>query len=247
MKFQDPLYSHAPIKGETVIFAGNNIVEDVVKTTSNFVHHNNECFVVSDGDANMHHASLAASFVSETAIWGYKLVRQRPYYWADKHLLLKRIFRSTNLAIWQKRREPGIEEGLTASLGIVIVSNTKAWIGSVGDIPIYLYRESLIDEITPLDIATDGTMTNMLGIKRLGLVPHIAIENFIVGDCFVIASPSVSEYIDEEELRATLEMTGDTEQSVAAALVHILGVAKEHGSNKSLSACIIKKIRQDSL
>lgn len=247
MKFQDPFHVQPQMPRSTIIFAGSTVVRSSDIQSSCFVHFNEECFVVADGYMGMPHPEVAARLVSETAIWGYKLVRQRPYYWADKRLLLKRIFRSSNLTVWQKRRETGFSEGLASTLSVVIVSQNKVWVGMVGDSPVYLYREGLIDEVTALDRTSDGTVTNLLGLRRLGLAAHISVENFLAGDCVVIMTSSVSDYVSEDDLRVTLELAGETQESIAHALVHLLGVAQENGSRTSLSACIIKRSKSVSV
>mgnify|MGYP001614428842 CR=1 FL=1 len=169
-------------------------------------------------------------------------MRQRPYYWADKRLLLKRIFRSSNLAVWQKRRESGFEEGLATTLSVVITGPNKIWVGSVGDSSILLYRDSLIDVLTPPDLDEKGKLTNALGFRRLGLVAHIAVEEFLAGDIIVMTTAGVTNYVGEDQIRVVCEMAGDTTESLTNAVVHLLRSAQENGCEDTMTACIVKRI-----
>jgi serine/threonine protein phosphatase PrpC len=204
---------------------------------------NDECFIVADGVGDMPHGRVASEFVSETALWGYKHIRMRPFYWADKRLLLKRIFRSANLALWQKRREYGFEEGLATTLSIAIIGSQKIWVGSAGDTSILSYREGLIDFLTPPDNDERGRLTNALGLKRLGLVPHIAVEKFLLHDTLLMATDGVINFVNEDELREAFEGAGNTKESINDAALQLLDVAKNHGGTGNMTVCMMKKIR----
>ena len=245
MKFPDPLTLKSLAVGDTIIFAGSQLTGVKHLQEDYYNSFNDECFVIADGVSEMSHSEVAAKLAGETAIWGYKHVRQRPFYWADKRLLLKRIFRSCNLTLWQKRKEYGFEAGLGAALGVVIASTNKVWAGSVGDGSIFIYRESLIDEMTPPDIDKKGKLTDMLGIKRLGLIPHLAVESFLPGDIIVMATSGVSCFVSEDELRVSLEMSGGTKESLNTAVVHLLRTAEENGSTGNMTVCVIKRKRAD--
>lgn len=240
--FPDPMVLKSKAPHEIILSAGSRLGGIQQTQEDYFINFQDECFVLTDGFTGLPHADVAAKLVNDTAIWGYKLVRQRPFYWADKQQLLRRIFRSSNLTVWQKRRERGFEDGLATTLSVVIVSQNKMWAGSVGDSPIYLYRDGLIDEVTPADRDQQGALTNMLGMRRLGLVPHLAVERLLPGDIVVMMTAGVSDYVGEDELRATLEMAGDTKQSLETAVTHLISTAAEHGSEGKLTACILKKI-----
>jgi serine/threonine protein phosphatase PrpC len=227
MKSPDPL---------SVIFAGSQLIGKQEIQADYFTNFNDECFVVSDGVKSMPYGEVAAKLASDTAIWGYKFVRHRPFYWADKRRLLKRIFRSTNLAVWQKRRETGFGDGLATALSVAIVGPTKIWVGNVGGGAILLYRESLIDVLTP----SNG---DALGLKRLGLVSHIAVSEFLSGDILILASSGVINSVSEEQIRATCEMTGETTETITTAVVHLLRIAEENGSNDNMTVCIVKRIK----
>jgi serine/threonine protein phosphatase PrpC len=243
MKLADPLSTQSSVAQNSIVFAGSQLIGGQQSQQDCFINFHDECFVVCDGAAITPHGNLAATLAAETAIWGYKHVRQRPFYWADKRLLLKRIFRSSNLTLWQKRRESGFEEGLITTMSVAIVSPNKVWLGSVGDSNLLLYRDSLIDVLTPSDIDKAGRLTNAIGVKHLGLVPHLATEVFLPGDILFMTTSGVTHFVSEEEFRVTAEMVGETSQSISNAVVHLLRIAEEHGSQENMTACIIKRKR----
>lgn len=243
MKFVDPLAFKARQSRESVVFAGSQLQGARPNQEDFFVNFNDECFVVADGVGGLPHGDVAARLGAETAVWAYKHVRERPFYWADKKLFLKRIFRSSNIAVWQKRREYGFEAGLASTLAVAIVGTQNIWVGTVGDSGILLYRDGLIDVLTPADLDETGKLTNALGLKRFGLVPHIAVEKFLPRDILLIATDGVLNFVNEDQLRSTFEVSGDTSDSLSTAVMHLLKAAQENGSRDNMTACMIKKIR----
>jgi serine/threonine protein phosphatase PrpC len=115
-------------------------------------------------------------------------------------------------------------------------------VGSVGDSGILLYRDGLIDFLTPPDRDEKDNVTDALGYRRFGLVPHVAAEKFLSGDIICMASDGVTDYVSEDELRVSFEMTGDTPQSMAAAVTHLLATAQEAGSDGNMTAYFIKNL-----
>lgn len=235
MKFVDPLAVANRKSSGIVLFAGSQFQGLCPVQADYFVNYNDECFVVADGVDGLPNPDVAARLGAETAIWGYKHIRERPFYWADKRKFLKRIFRSANIAVWQKRREFGFEKGLATTLAVAIVGTHKVWVGTVGDSNVLLYREGLIDVLTLSD-------TNALGMRRFGLVPHVAVERFLIGDILLLASDGVLRFVSEEQLRFVCESAGDTTNTVTTAVVKLLQTAQENGSTDNMTACIVKKV-----
>lgn len=235
MKLADPQAVKNRKSTSAVLFAGSQLQGTRELQEDFFINFNDECFVITDGVDELSHPDVAARLGAETAIWGYKHIRQRPFYWADKKKFLKRIFRSANIAVWQKRREFGFEAGVATTLSVAIVGTQKVWIGTVGDSSVFLYRDGLIDLLTPSD-------TDALGMRRLGLVPHIAIERFLTGDILILATDGVLRFVSEEQLRLVCESTGDTTTTLITAVVKLLHIAQENGSTDNMTVCIVKRI-----
>src|SRR4030067_1959156 len=122
------LYAKAQLKG------GRTRQDDTLD------HYLDECFVAADGVSTVPNGDIAARLGAETAVWGYKFIRTKRFYWHDKKLLLKRIFRSANIAVWQKARERAFRSGLATTLTVVIIGDTVIWTGHVGASRGFLYR-----------------------------------------------------------------------------------------------------------
>lgn len=242
MKFADPFAVPVASDSSPIIFAASQLQGDRDVQEDYFVNFNDECFVVADGVGGSSHGEEASRLAAETALWGYKHIRARRFYWVDKKKLLKRIFRTTNMAVWQKRRETGFAEGLATTLVVAIITPSQFFVGSVGDTTAILYRETLIDTLTPEDRDATGRLTKAVGVQRLGLVPHIHVDKFLPGDMLLLATDGVVDFVDEEDIRALLESSGTTSTALAQTTEALIQKATANGSHDNMTACLIKKL-----
>lgn len=201
-----------------------------------------QCIALADGVGAMPNGEIASAFVCETAIWGYKHVRQRPYYWENKIKLLQRIFRTTNLALWQKRKESAFREGLASTLCLAILGAVKIWIGIVGDSRVYLIREGLVEELVNPESQREEHIPMALGFVRTGIIPRYVSETLVSGDVILLCTDGVSDVITEEDIRMLFEMSGTSEESCKKSLQFIIQQAQYRGGTDNMSACLIKKI-----
>lgn len=244
MKFADPFAIPAISEAPPVIFAASQSRGSQTIQEDYFVNFNDECFVVADGVGGSQHGDEASRLAGETALWGYKHIRERKFYWVDKKKLLKRIFRTTNMAVWQKRRETGFEDGLATTLVVALITPTQFFVGSVGDTTAMLYRETLIDTLTPEDRDATGRLTKVIGSQRLGLVPHVHVDKFLPGDMLLLATDGVVDFVDEEDIRSLLETSGNTSADLALATEALIQKAAANGGVDNMTACLIKKLPQ---
>lgn len=200
-----------------------------------------QCLALAEGVEVMNHGHVASEFACETAIWCYKHVRQRPYYWDDKIKLLHRIFKTTNLSLWQKRKEKIFSDGLASTLCITILGPVKIWVGVVGNSRIYLIREGLVEELVPPESQQSQIIPMALGFVRSGIIPRCASERMISGDLLLLCSDGVSDFISEEDIRICSEFVEVTKDSCMKAVGSLLSLASERGSNENASVCMIKK------
>ena len=232
MKSDDFFVKPPPEKPTSVIlFAGKD-----------FVHSNDECFIIADGVQSLQHAKVAEQLTSETALWAYNMIRQRPFYWKEKLPFLKRIFRSTNLTLWQKRRDPGFDAGLASALMVLIVIEDYFWLGSAGNCNSFLFRDGLIDVLTARDVDSEGMLTKAVGFARHQLIPAMHSEKLLENDIILLATDSVANFVSEEDMRAVFEEVGITTESVQSALNKLVEIAKAAGSRDSMSVCMVKRI-----
>lgn len=202
----------------------------------------NECVVLSTGVVTLPHSDVASQFATETALWCYRHVRQRPYYWEDKGKLIERIFRTTNLSLWQKRKEPTFSEGLACTLSVVLLGVRKIWIGSIGSSDLYLIREGLVDDLMYTTQNSGLPSIQALGFARSGAIPGTISETIVPGDVLIISSASVSRVVTEDDIRIASEETAATQESCMKCAVFLLEKALERGSKGSKTVCVIKKM-----
>lgn len=243
MKQFDPFALPIPPKPqETILFAGSQLIGPKKIQEDCFANFNDECFIVTDGVGSLPHADYAARLAAETALWAYKVVRQRPFYWSEKPELLKRIFRSTNLTLWQKQREKGFEDGLAAALLVLLIGPDNFWVGMVGNCSAFLYREGLIDVLTKPDIDAEGMLIKAVGFGRRQLLPQRRSEKFIRDDILLLATDGVANFVSEDEMRIIFESIGETNESMSEAVVTLLKTAQANGSDDNMTACMVKRI-----
>lgn len=242
MKLPDPWKLKYEQPKDVVLFAASQLQGERPHQEDYFVNFNDECFIVADGVGGMPHGAEAAKLACETAAWAYRLVRQRPFYWNAKDFFLKRIVRSTNMRLWQKRREPGFADGLATTLLIFLANDRRFWVGSVGDTSAFLFRGGAVRKLTTEDVDSHGNLIKVLGVQRFGIVPQIIQESFVVGDVIVLATDGVARYVNNKELADALKETGATTQRMTDAAVQLLKTAQRNGSIDNMTALIIKKI-----
>ncbi len=241
MQFADPLRIPLTEK-DHVAFAAVQWPQAGPTQQDFFLNFNDECFVLTDGVSGTPHAEIASSLAAETAVWGYTHIRQRPFYWGDKLKLLKRIFRSTNLTLWQKRRETGFEGGLATTMLVCIVTPKHVFVGNVGDTEALLYRNGLIDTLSHQERDREGTLTRWLGSQRLGLIPYAHMEKFLPGDIVLLATDGLLDFVSEEELRSVFEMIEKADMTLTTAAESLVKQALENGSKENQTVCLVQKI-----
>lgn len=200
-----------------------------------------QCIALADGTGMLPYGDVASAFACDTAIWCYKHVRLRPYYWEDKIKLLGRIFRTTNLSLWQKRKERMYADGLASTLCVALLGIRNIWIAGVGSSRSYLIREGVIVELIPPENQQSRIVPMVLGCVRSGIVPRFVTEKIISGDVVLLCSDGVSDFVTEDDLRMTYEIVGDTLESCQKAVRSLLELAKDRGSTENETVCLIKK------
>lgn len=243
MRFPDTYTIRRQTPRDSIIFAAAQLPGRADAQEDYFLNFNDECFVLADGVSTMPNGEAAAKLASETAIWGYKHIRQHPYYWLDKKLFMKRIFRSTNLAVWQKQREKGFEEGLATTLMVLMVGAKNYWLGHVGNTNAWLYREGKITKLTHEDVDNHGSLTKAVGFKRLGLIPEFVSGSFEADEAILLTTDGVGEYLTESNMINHIATCGTTCEESVTAVKGILHEAEINGSGENMSAILVKRLK----
>lgn len=242
MRFADPYALRMKTPRETLVFAASSRAGNESSQRNYFLNFNDECFVVADGSDKTPHGATAAKFASETAIWGFKHIRQRPYYWQDKKKLIKRIFRSTNLAVWQKQREQGFEEGLMTALLVCIIGAKTYWLGIKGDMGAWLISGNTLNKLSPELVPFSDEANRILGTQRLGIVPYFTTGELRADDVLVLASSGCANYLTAGDLETAAGLIGTDTDGATRAVESLLTQAQMNGSTDNMTAVVMKRV-----
>lgn len=190
-----------------------------------------DCFVMAEG--------AGAGLAVETALWGYREIRKRRCYWLDKRLLLRRIFRSTNLRLWQAQKENNFTKQLTTSLLVCVVGSRTIWLGYLGNFSVLLFRNGLIDLLSKDQPKTNSPQ--LLGLQRLGTWPKYLSEKLVAEDILVLLDADLLDYLPEGQLRRILETNPQNKGDLEIMANTLLDQAQKNGDVGGRSICLIKK------
>lgn len=241
MKPRNPLKLLSTQPKDTVLFATSQLIGERDNQEDFVDHYLDECFALADGVGGMPHGDVAARVAVESAIWGYKLIRQRRTYWQDKRLFIKRIFRSANISVFQKQREPQFREGLATTLVVGIIGGRNFWLGSVGDSSVFLYRNGSLKKLTTPDIDEQGYLTKIIGTSRYGLTPQFITGNWLAGDALLLVTDGVTNFISEEEIEEIVKDCGHNQKTIDQAARAFCLTAQENGSPDNMSVVLVKR------
>lgn len=207
-----------------------------------FVNFNDECFVVCDGVGGMPHGEVASELAGDTAVWAYRHVRQRRTYWLDKKLFLKRIFRSTNITLWQKQREPGFEDGMATTMLVCIISDRRFYIGNVGDSAAFLLHNRELTKVTHEDRDPEGKLTKVVGTTRYGLNPSIVSGDFLAGDTMILVTDGVERVMESAKCREFFEFVEKDVSQLSDAATSMLRYAESQNVTDNMTVCLVKRV-----
>lgn len=133
-------------------------------------------------------APIAAKLAVDTSLWGYEQIRRRKYYWLDKKKLMKRILRSTNIALFQKQREPHFEKGAYVEGVFCIVGTRAAWVGCIGKGSMYEMRTDGERRLLGYINSEEHNDGDSLGQERYQWPSQEANIPFKEGDILILAA-----------------------------------------------------------
>lgn len=242
MRFPDPYLVKLAQPKDIVVFAASQLPGDRENQEDYFINFNDECFAVADGVGGIPNGEIAAKLACETTIWAYKHVRQRPTYWRDKRLFMRRIFRSTNITLWQKQREPEFKDGMATTLLVLMTGSRTFWLGSVGDSSAFLLRNQELTKLTREDRDDFGGLTKVLGGERYGIKPQFVTDRFGLGDAIFLTTDGVADWVRPEEIKQILNTCGTTTHSLTESVVALLKLAETNGATDNMTAVIVKRV-----
>lgn len=242
MRFPDPYALRREIPKETILFAASQLSGGSNTQQDYFLNFNDECFAVADGIGGIPHGDVASRLASETAIWAYKHIRQHRYYWMDKKLFMKRIYRTTNLTIWQKKREREFADGLATTLMVLIVGPESFWLGNAGDSSAWMIHEGVVRKLTEEKEAFSEIPNHSLGFKRLGLIPDFVTMPLVAGDVLLLTTDGVADYLTTSDIQTSVSLSGNTNEDITRAVTSVLTAAQANGSRDNMTVLMVKRL-----
>lgn len=238
----DSSFLHERPPRAPLIFAASQLQGTRERQEDYFINFNDECFVVCDGVGGLPRGEVASQLAGDTAVWAYRLVRQRHSYWKDRKLLLHRIFRTTNMTVWQKQREEGFEGGMASTMLVCIVIDRHFYIGSVGDSSAFLVRDGVMTKLTTEDVDRQGRLTKSIGTTRYGLTPSVITGDFIAGDCLILATDGVGNVMDSFKCLDLFRQSEVSATAISDVAVNILHCAQDAGATDNMTVCLVKRM-----
>ena len=139
----------------------------------------------------------------------------------------------------QGHQQYGTPKGLVTTLSVLVIKSTTAYLFHVGDTRIYLFRDGELEQLTHDHRVTVSKEKNYLS-RAMGIDVHLDIDyrSFPVetGDCFLLTSDGIHDFVDDSMLKKLLVESIDTPDVGVRAILH---EAKSCESNDNLSAQIL--------
>ncbi len=239
---RDALLLHKRTPQASIMFAASQLQGTRETQEDYFVNFNDECFVVCDGVGGLPHGEVAARLAGDTAAWAYRLVRQRHTYWKDRKNLLRRMFRTTNITVWQKQREEGFTDGMATTMLVAIIIDRHFYIGNAGDSSAFLVRDGHMMKLTTEDVDSSGRLTKAMGTTRYGLTPRVTTGDFLPGDCMMLMTDGVAREMDEDKCINLLQGIRESAPQLSDVAVNMLRCAQEQGATDNMTVCLIKRV-----
>lgn len=173
-----------------------------------------ECFVVAEDEPHSPNAGPAAALCTETLLWGYRLIRERPFYWQDKKKLLRRMMRAANITLFKQHNRAAVAAA-------AIPGENRCWIARCGPTSVYLFDGKRAARIgmTP---GVEHDTVSALGLTRYAEPEPALTCDFIPGHVLLIATPSVAAMATVGTVKGWLENAGSTQDSLRETAQRII-------------------------
>ncbi|UHQ56545.1 bifunctional protein-serine/threonine kinase/phosphatase [Microbulbifer sp. YPW16] len=192
---------------------------------------------VADGVSSAEAGALASSTATQQFVEDYF---RTPDTWSAAHAGQK-ILASINSKLYRKSHEFAQEEkGFLCTFSAVVFKSRSAHYFHIGDSRIYHLRQKQLKCLTRDHTVVLSHRRRMLA-RALGMDTGLQVDYGRVelerGDCFLITSDGVHDFVDAEFIRTLLANADLTEQQKAETLVR---AAEENGSDDNLTALVVR-------
>jgi hypothetical protein len=182
-------------------------------------------------------ADIIAEITLSHVMWAYKLVGTRKYYWQDMLMFLSRIYRSTNMMLWQKRRE--IEfTSMPVQLALALCGDLNIRIGLTGNIRGFVLSAGSVTEIKK----SDSDKVQYIGIERYGIKPNIQSIKIKKRESILITSGDFTDLLDFSIIQNSQLGNNDFYETPQKILDSIFAKVILNGKCRPVSAILIMRI-----
>lgn len=244
IRFPDPYSFQNETDEESVVYAYAQAAGKDKNQEDSIRFFSDECIALSDGVTGVPHSNIASTFACETAVWAYKHLRTHRTYRMDRKLFMKRIFRTSNMAIWQKQKEEAYAAGLTTTLCVLMIGAKTLWLGNAGDAQAWLIRDGSLNKLTRDKQVFSNIPHKALGRKRLGLVPEFLATPFSGGDVVLLATDGAADYLTVPDILTAAAGADRSADDMKHAAESLLASAETSGSDGDRTVVMVKRLER---
>lgn len=242
MVMRDPFILSLKLKSDPIIYVNAYSGIDGEEKCQEFANYQKECFILAVGVKAYKYPSLAAKLAGETAAWGYKVIRTRMSREGTSSDLMKRIFRSVNLRLWQKHKEAELTDLVVVSLGIVILSGKMFKVGTAGEVMVYLCRNFECIQLNTPDINFQGNVEKAAGMQKPALVPKFCQNKLESGETVIMLSGGTISESGKIKLAQILKSkNGESETELMRAAQEMVKFLKLNEREGEVSLVLVHK------
>lgn len=205
--------------------------------------------VVSDGMGG----AAAGEVASELAVTTIREILMENPSSEDVPTRLREATEAANERIWNHAQENPEFSGMGATVTAMLVQDTAAYIGQVGDSRAYLIRGERIKQLTKdqslaqmlLDAGAilpeqAASVPQNVIMQALGTQPTVKVAMSKVqlcrNDCVLLCSDGLSNKVGPHELKQTIEQTDD----LSAACRALIDMANERGGEDNITVVVAR-------
>lgn len=195
--------------------------------------------VVADGVSSAEAGKEAARRSVEAVLENYFAT---PELWSVKHAIQKTLT-SLNSELYDLGREmPDEARGYICTLSLLVIKSHLAYLFHVGDSRIYRLsaRDGSFSQLTRDHVASISNEKQYL-IRAMGMDTALNIDASTVevdqGDIFYLDSDGIHDFLDDTQVRETIEQGQDDLQKACENLIER---ALQAGSDDNLSCCLLR-------
>ncbi|MBN1914516.1 MAG: serine/threonine-protein phosphatase [Parachlamydiales bacterium] len=206
-------------------------------------------FVIADGIGGHRAGKIASTKATDFFCMQIDKIMKKKFLPSPQkmaYFLLEALTKSNRFIYSMSLKEKELQ-GMGTTLSCVHIYKNYIICAHVGDSRIYLYRNGQLQQLS-----TDHTLakenhgysfsspfkrgiTQAVGVNW-NISPQIAFHPLVLGDLLLLCSDGFSDYVSEEEIVKTLQIT----QSVKQQVITLIQNAKNNQSRDNITVMMIK-------